>query len=187
MKLLVQLSDFNANYRTLSQSNYNTGNLEQHISDAQFVDVQKLMGIDFFNDLLRNDTQAIYQTLLNGGDYTYNNKTYTNVGLKSVIVFYAYSRYLMFGSNVQTPFGLVQKQGNNSQEISFAEKKTMSKMNEQTAYNYWENVRLFIERNKTDYPLWKENCIVQHQSFRISKIEKDDYTDKSVWRFPTNH
>jgi len=187
MTLLVELNDFNDNHRTISQSLYNNGNLNQHISDAQFVDVQKLMGIDFFNDMLRNSTDTKYSKLLDKSDYNYKGKTYTNVGLKSVIVFYAYSRYLMFGSNVQTPFGLVQKQGNNSQEISFAEKKMMSKMNEQTAYNYWENVRLFIERNKEDYPLWKDNCIVQHQSFRISKISRDERKNREDWRFNTDN
>jgi len=182
--LLINRIDFANNYRNISQSNYNLGNLDQHISDAQFVDIQRLMGIDFYNDLIRNSNSANYQSLLIGGDYTYKGTVHTNVGLKSVIVFYAYARYLMFGSNVSTPFGLVQKQGNNSSEISFADKKTMSKNNEQTGYNYWENVRLFIERNKNDYPLWKENCLIQRQEFRISKIERNEFENRKI-RFLT--
>lgn len=170
--LLINRADFTTYNRNLSQSNYNTGNLEQHISDAQFVDIQKLMGMDFYNDMIRNYTDANYQTLLNGGVYTYKGITYTNYGLKSVIVFYAYARYILMGSQVSTPLGYIEKNGQNSTAVSYEGKKTMFKLNQQTAYNYWENVRLFIERNKTNYPLWDNNCTTSRTVFRISKISR---------------
>ena len=146
--------------------------MNQYISDAQFGDVQNLLGTELYNDLIRNSTSTAYKSLLNGGNYTYNNKTYTNVGLKAVIVFYAYSRYVLFGSNVDTPFGHVVKTNPNSQPSDYMQKKAIAKSNEQMAFKYWESVRDFIERNKTDYPLWESDCLENRvTSVRISKIE----------------
>lgn len=172
MKLLINRNDFASNYRNITQSNYNNGNLEQHISDAQFVDVQKLMGLDFFNDLIRNHSSENYQTLLNGGVYQYDGQTYTNYGLKSVIVYYAYARYILMGSQVDTPFGFQEKNAPNSVSVSYQEKKSVFKMNENTAFNHWENVRRFIVRNEELYPLWDNDCVGTKKSFRISKIKR---------------
>jgi hypothetical protein len=175
MALLITRDDFATNNRIISSSNYNVTALNQHISDAQFIDVQKLLGLDFYNEIVRNPTSTVNATLLNGGDYTYKGTTYTNVGLKSVIVFYAYARYVMFGSQTDTPFGFVQKEGQNSTQIDSGQKKITAKMNQQTAFVYWENVRLFLDRNITDYTLWDDNCLTTHSTFRISKISRNQH------------
>ena len=144
--------------------------LNQHINTAQFVDLQKLLGSEFYNDLIRNSTDAKYKALLNLGDYTYQSVTYTNHGLKAVLVHYAYGRYIQFGSQTDTPFGYVEKITNDSQPVDFNQKKSIAKMNQQTAFNYWESVKLFLDRNADDYPLWKNSCVTQRGTFRISKI-----------------
>jgi len=170
MTLLINRNDFAVNNRQITQSNFNSGTLDQHVSDAQFVDIQKLMGLDFYNDMIRNYTDTKYQTLLNGGSYTYNNTTYTNVGLKSAIVFYAYSRYVLMGSQTDTPFGYIEKTTTDSIRVSDGGKKNMYKENKNIAFNYWENVRNFLERKSTEYPLWESNCFVKRGGFKISKI-----------------
>ena len=169
MTLLISRIDI-AQYRQISDTVYDNV-LNQHIIDAQFNDLQKLMGIDFYNDLIRNYGDVKYTTLLEGGTYTYQGVTYTNVGLKAVLVHYAYSRYVLFGGQTDTPFGYVEKLNNDSQQVSLEGKKTISKMNEQVAFNYWENVNLFLERNAATYPLYKTGCVTQNRTFRISKID----------------
>lgn len=156
-------------YRQISDTVYNDV-LNQHITDAQFSDLQPLMGMEFYNDLIRNYTDANYVTLLDGGTYEYNGITYTNVGVKAVLVHYAYGRYVMFGSQIDTPFSFVEKTNQDSQRVSTEAKKVTAKMNQQVAYSYWENVQLFLERNSSDYPLYESNCINKNRSFRISRI-----------------
>ncbi len=168
MVLLINRTDI-AEERQISTS-VNDKVLKPFIKDAQFVDIQKLLGRDFYNDLIRNYTDDDYQTLLNGGDYTYQSVTYTNVGLKAVIVHYTYARYVLEGSQIDTPFGDVLKLNPDSQPISDGSKKTKAKSNQQTAFNYWENVLDFLDRNSDDYSLWTNNCVVQKGNFRISKI-----------------
>lgn len=172
MTLLINRNDI-ADYKQISKTADATSInvLNQFILDAQFSDLQSLMGGDFYNDLIRNYTDANYVTLLNGGDYTYSGTTYTNHGLKAVIVHYAYSRYVLFGSQIDTPFSLVEKlNGNDSKQVSTDAKKTTAKMAEQLAFNYWENVQLFLERNSNDYPLYKSECVNRKKTFRFSKI-----------------
>lgn len=170
MTLLVNSNDFATHNRALTQSNYNNGSLDQSISDAQFEDVQGLMGLDFYNDLMRNHADTKYQDLLNGGTYTYKDITYTHHGLKSVIVYYAYSNYILFGSQVDTPFGLIEKDNNNSSRVTEDAKRTKAKKNQNLGYSYWDNVRIFLDRNADTYPLWNTSCIVKRGGFRISKI-----------------
>ena len=158
-----------AEYRQISNSVYDDV-INMHILDAQFSDVQKLLGADFYNDLIQNNTDANYVTLLNGGTYVYQTVTYTNVGLKAVLVHYAYSRYILTGSQTDTPFGYVEKLNEQSEKVDINGKKTISKMNQQIAFNYWENVKQFLDRNASDYPLWENSCANYNQTFRISKI-----------------
>ena len=141
-----------AQYRQITD-NVNTDKvINEHITDAQFHDVQKLLGSDFYNDLIRNSTGANYVSLLNEGDYTFNSITYTNVGLKAVIAHYAYSRYILEGSQTDTPFGYVLKTNENSTPVSDASKSSKSKRSQIMAFNYWENVKDFLDRNNDDYP-----------------------------------
>lgn len=173
MTLLITRQDYANNKRQVTQSNIDTGALEQAGLDAQFVDVQKLLGSEFYNDLVRNSTNTVYQTLLNGGEYLSSGITYTNVGLKSVIVFYGYARYVLFGSVQDTPFSFINKETNDSSRVEFSEKKNIAKNNENIAFNYWESVRAFLDRNSNDYPLWNDiDCRIRRRNtgFKITKI-----------------
>lgn len=167
--LLIDRADI-AEYMQISDTVYDNV-LNKFIQQAQFADLQRLLGADFYNDLIRNSASTNYQTLLNGGDYTYNEVTYTNVGLKSVIVHYFEARYKLHGSSTDTPFGLVVKTDPNSQNVDLANRKMEAKEAKNLAFNYWENVKDFLDRNAADYPLWKTNCVSENRSsFKVYKI-----------------
>ena len=141
-----------------------------HILDAQVFDLQKLLGANFFNDLVENYTSTDYQTLLNGGTYDFRSVTYTNYGLKSVLVHYAYARYVRFGQNIDTPLGIVVKLADNSEQSSTSDKKAAYTDNQTLAFNYWENVRTFLDRNRSTYTLFDENCVVNYNILKIKTI-----------------
>lgn len=170
--MLITRSDFSTFNRPISQSQYNTGKLEQHIQDAEFMDVKKLLGSDFYYDIQANPTKAEYKTLLDGGRYEFNGITYTNVGLKSVIVHYAYARYVLMGDQIDTPFGYVQKTNpDTSERVPYQMKKAQYEMNRQIAMSKWENVVNYIERNPSDYPLFDR---LIRRNFKFSKISGKD-------------
>lgn len=168
MANLITRTDI-ALFKQISKSVYDDV-LNPFISDAQFTDIQPLMGSDFYFDMIANATDANYVTLLDGGPYTYQGEDYTNVGLKAVIVHFSYARYMMFGSQVDTPFGFTEKTNENSNNVSVSGRKTIYKMNQQMAQGYWENVEMFLIRNADDYPKWASGCRPKTGTFRISKI-----------------
>lgn len=163
--MLISKTDFATYNRKISQSDFI--NVDQFITDAEFVDIKELLGMDMYFDLQRNTLTPANQSLLNGGTYTYNGVSYTNVGLKAVIVHYAYARFILHADNISTPFGLVNKNSPDSTAVPYQQKKAIYTMNRQIAYDYWDNVRIFIERNITDYPLYK---YLKTRKFKISKI-----------------
>jgi len=146
--------------------------INQYIEQAQFLDLQDLLGVNFYNDLLRNSTDANYLNLLNELEYNYKGKIYTNVGLKIPLIYYSYARYVKFGSVQDTPFGLVEKTNDFSNKVSSNVKQEIYKQNQQIAFKYWRNVEVYLDRKKELYPLWAENnCITtKNKTFKISKI-----------------
>ena len=169
MALLINRDDI-ALYRQITDSVHTLKVINQHITDAQFVEIQRLLGVDFYNDLIQNSSDTKYTALLDGGTYEYSGVTYTNVGLKVVLVHYAYARYILMGSQTDTPFGYVQKTNDTSTPVTIEAKKTMAKMNENIAFNYWENVKIFLDRNNKTYPLWESGCYTKKTGLRFSKI-----------------
>jgi hypothetical protein len=166
---LINRTDI-SEYRQISDS-VNDKVLNPQIDDAQFLDVQKLLGERFYNDLIINSATTANAALLSGGVYNYNGITYTNHGLKAVIIRYAYARYILFGSFIDSPFSLVEKlSSQDSQAVSSTDKKNISKSNQQAAFVYWENVKLFLDRNAGDYPLWRNSCAAVSRGFRVSRV-----------------
>ena len=85
-----------------------------------------------------------------------------------MIVHYAYARYARFGSNTDTPFGLVVKTSEFTEQTSATDKKAMLTENRSLAFNYWENVKKFMDRNPDDYP--KYDCQPQRTGLKIHTI-----------------
>ena len=153
-------------YKQISKSIFED-KLDELIIDAQFNDLQPLIGERLFNAIL--ETPLDYADLLNGSVYTYSGITYTNYGLKSVLANYVYARYAMFGDLIDNPFGITSKLNvNESKPIDYAFKKNLYANNRSNAFNLWLNVERFLTR--TNEPLF--TCIGQktNGTFKISKI-----------------
>ena len=175
-----------AQYKQISNS-VNNDKLNQIILETQFNDIMPLMGERFYNEFnewvklyLSNQSSANpsdeqYKILLNGGTYEYLGITYTTYGLIGVMSNYVYARYAMFGDVIDNPFGMTTKlQGNESAPITMSAKQTLFKMNQGIAFNYWENVRKYLIRNTTLFPLY-QHCFVNEKSkSKISKIGSND-------------
>lgn len=143
------------------------------VIDTQIQDVAPLLGEKLFNDILQNPTN--YATLLNGGAYTYNNESYFNYGLKAVISYYFYARYIMFGQVTDTPFSLVEKldKDGRSNQVPQRTKDALYTSNRDSAYTVWKSVENYLIR--TENPLYNNNCSCETantftNSFKIKKI-----------------
>lgn len=158
---LITFNDFEP-YRELTGNLDVTERLTPYINQAQQFDLKELMGNQFYTDLVNNSSDANYQTLLEGGDYTYNNLTYSFTGLKAVIVMFAYARFLANQNINVTRFGVVFKNNNDVSER--VDQKTLqaaiSNAKEQ-GKAYWNECVDFLYHNYTDYPLWGDDPTVR--------------------------
>jgi hypothetical protein len=142
--------------------------INQSISDAEILDLKPLLGESLYNDLVTNVNSQKYIDLMRGKSYNYNSQTYISNSLESVLANFAYARYILFSSYVDTPFGLVTKNSQDSQGVSSQSKNMMSKSAEQTAYAYFASIKDYLNRNTEMYPLW-QSCTTQ-RAFKFTKI-----------------
>lgn len=140
------------------------------IEDAEFLDLKPLLGSALYFDLVKNVSESKYIDLLDAKEFEVDGITYKHQGLKKVLSIFADARYKLFGSYTDTPFGLVEKNHNDSTQVSSASKRDIYKKEQQTAVQYFNDIAMFLDKNKTTYPLWKQGCGKTLGRFRISKI-----------------
>lgn len=131
------------------------------IEEAQKYDIMPFLG-DTLYILLEADynstspefTQQIYADLFNGCDYVEGNETLRQGGVKSMLIYYSYARYLQNSKTNPTAFGVVEKINDHSTGI---EEKTLARLiNNSIALAEAEKskVDLFLRYKSTDYPNW---------------------------------
>lgn len=166
MTKLITRADI-ALYRQISKTP-NDDKLNEMILDAQLLDLQPLLGEKLYNKILK--TPEDYTDLLNGGNYQFQDTEYTNNGLKMVLVYYTYARYIMFSSVTDTPFSVVEKLNPDSRPVDASNKKTIYSMNRDAANQIWQNVRTYLIRTgNTDFPECKQQARPSG-GFRMTKI-----------------
>lgn len=133
--------------------------LEPHIMEAQNFDLRPFLGDTFYlalvEDLNASPSLQEFADLWNGSTYQYGGETFIQEGLKAMLIYNSYARYLPH-SNVQTTAtGLVHKVNQYSERV---EDKTVSRLVVQarsSAQTIQDRVKCFLDRNNGDYPLWK--------------------------------
>lgn len=148
MQPLITRNDI-ARYKQLAKTPHDD-KLNEQILDAQLLDLQPLIGESLFNKML--STPEDYTELLDGGIYEHDGISYTNYGLKMVLAYFAYARYMMFGSAIDTPFSVVEKLNDSSRPVEAASKKTIYTLNRDAAQQLWGNVKNYLIRTgQPDY------------------------------------
>ncbi len=168
--LLINKNDFKE-FKQLSKG-VDIERIEQYITEAQDIDIRSLICDEFYFDIIKNWQEPAYQKLIHGETYTdADNIEREYKGLKTVIVYYAYSRYCMRGSVVDTGFGMVQKTSESSQPISGTEKRDMRDSSIQTALRYWMDVKKYLEEKESTFPKWLKCSQCDNKNKTTSKIE----------------
>lgn len=164
---LVNRNDV-SKYKQISQTVYDDV-FDAIVLETQIQDIAELLGERLFNDILQNPNS--YTDLLDGGTYTYKSVTYINYGLRAVISYYFYARYMMFGSVIDTPFSAIEKlEGAESRPVSDKTKRDLYQLNRDSAFAIWKSVENYLIR--TENALY-ENCDCENPkntNFNISKI-----------------
>ena len=167
-----------ADHRELSRTTQDK-RINPYIEDAEFIDLKPLLGEVFYNYVIANPTEVNVVKLLDGSIYQYNDETYSQPGIKKVLAIFSYARFALHGSFAQTGYGMVEKQSQDSIPVSGTSKRDIYTKDREVAIHYWNEVERFLNRNKTDFQKWKNDCTIKpRNNFRIRKITTDDIYDQ---------
>jgi hypothetical protein len=154
---LISLTDIQE-YKPISSNIDATKKLNPFIKEAQQFDLRPILGDEFYLDLVA-DIEASpsltkYADLWNGNTFTVGSDTYENAGLKVVLVYYAYARYLNRANTNQTAFSVVQKNNPNSESISEAALARLVGQATSGAKDYEARIKFYLDNNASLYPLY---------------------------------
>ena len=161
MTPLVTLSDLSA-YKYIQDSVKTSANWPLSVSEAQQLDVKIWLGDSLLNELVTQFTTSpeslsdLNKTLLNGGTYTYQDRTYLFQGLRAVIIYYAWSRFISRAPFNFTQVGITIKDSDLSTPATTKDIQRLSTEAMLTASALRDEVVLYLRRNSSSYPLY--NC-----------------------------
>ena len=164
---LIQFSDISA---VKDVSYHLEDRATQYINEAEFIDLKPLLGERFYYDVVSNASESGYNILVNGGNYDFDGISITCPGLKKVLIEYAYARIVFFGNDHSTPFGLVEKVYQDGKNVERGRLKEIYKATQQIAYQYWLEVKLYLERNVSDFPKYDCSGRVGIGQFKLRHI-----------------
>lgn len=136
---------------------YDSKEFETFINEAQEFDFKPLVPEDFYFDLLSKKDEETWKTLIDGGNYTYEGRTYSFQGIATVLSYFSYARFVMSSGAVSTSHGIVIKTTPNSTPLTLEERKNFYYKKREEANLMMIDVVKFIDRNIADYPSWNNS------------------------------
>ena len=98
-------------------------------------------------------------------------KKYEFAGLKAVLAYFAYARYIFVGHQVDTPMGIKEKVNQDGEAISQNERRDVRTMYKQQADMLWQDCKRYLERNSEVLPEYKsENNEVNKRKIKMQLI-----------------
>ena len=154
---LITLEDIQ-NYKPLSSNTNADKKVNPFIQEAQEFELRPFMSDEFYAELVTQfkagPLTGVYADLFNGSTWTNGGKTYTNPGIKPMLVYYAYSRYLNRSNTDSTAYGMVNKTNPDSTPLTDKRLASLVSQAESGAKAYENRVRMFLDCNSRDYPLY---------------------------------
>jgi hypothetical protein len=162
MTALVTKTDLDG-YKYIADSVKNSTSWPQHVSEAQLFDVKSWLGDALLNELVTQASTSPTtltpenELLLEGGTYVYGTKTYLFQGLKACIMYFAFARFTNRNSINYTAAGVVIKDSDFSTPATdkiIQRLETEARMNAEAIKC---EIITFLNRNYSDYPLWRHS------------------------------
>lgn len=128
--------------------------LERIIHEAEQVYIKPVIGNELYLALITNPPQSQYNTLLEGGEFTYKGKQFQFEGLKAALAYYAYARSAK-SSIIPTRYGTVEKRSEYSYQASLQERQKIIRETFEVADRYLKDCVNYIAANPDTFPGFK--------------------------------
>ena len=152
--LIIDANDIR-NYKDISMHTPDS-RINEYIRDAQEQVLRLLLGNSFYFDVLSNLANPVYSDLLNGGDFQKDSCTWTQQGLKAVLIEFTWGRYTYFGIHNDTPFGNTIKLSDFSKESESKDRKDIWEQSKQRANSYFDVIRTYL--CDAGFDVWDNGC-----------------------------
>lgn len=150
----------------------NQAKYDQLAAEVEENELRSLLGVLLLQDLQNNPDSVANTALLNGGTYTSGSNTIRFKGVRYILAYLNYSRYIGESFVNDTFTGMVQKTRPDAELLSEGTMKRLQAENRQIAMAEWELTQGFLTANATTYTLW--NCSGTRKPFtpRIYGVRK---------------
>jgi len=166
MSNLITIGDFEG-IKKVNLNQDQARQLDPLITEAQEMDAKNLLGDAFYEDIITNPTSTTNKVLLDGGQYDNNDGDLVSFrGLKVMLVYFTFSRYIGTKNVQDTPFGFVNKAGEKSKQISSSDITRENKASRAAAFAVWGDIEVFLRANvnRDKYPLFECHTRASHRS-----------------------
>ena len=148
----MALINFDFQQRTKKISENNQSKHYLLVEEVESTDLRKLLGDAFLYDIQTNPTN--YTDLLNGVEFDYGTDKLKHKGLKYILAYLVYAKYIGESFVQDTFSGFVQKNRQESETVSEGTTKRLINENRAIALSEFAIVEKYLCENPNDYPLW---------------------------------
>ena len=129
-----------------------------HIREAQEFDLRKNIDCDeFFLKLIDEKETDPYKKVFYQTEYTYDNRKYYHLGIKTALSYFTYSRFIHDSNVVSTTHGFQMKKNPSSEPISLEERRNFYYHYKGLGSSVLGDVMTYVHRFQDLYPEYK-NC-----------------------------
>lgn len=140
-------------------------------NDVEVYDIDLLLGNALYQDVVKNPQN--YESLLNAAEFeSCDGLTLKHKGLKFVIAYLNYAKYVSESHIADTFSGLRQKANPDSETISKGDIERLYKQNRDIAFHAFELIKEYLDRNQSIYSLWKKNNTKKSEKFNFYTLRK---------------
>ena len=149
----MALINFDYQQRTKKISDNNQSRHPQLVDEVENSELRKLLGDAFLYDIQINSSN--YTDLLNGVEFYYCGSKLKHRGLKFVLAYLVYAKYIGESFVQDTFSGFVQKNRQESETISDGTTKRLMQENRDIALSEFKLIEKYLNENSDIYTFWE--------------------------------
>lgn len=123
-------------------------------SEVQYYEIRRMLGVPFYNDMLANVATDKYVKLINGDDWQVSGNMYSHAGLKKVIAYINYSKWVYLSELIESYTGVVMQRNDYANKANEGYIKRLSDEAFQIAMDEWQLIKQYLSYKNDVYPLF---------------------------------
>ena len=130
-------------------------NFDQLEAEVEEKELKILLGLALLQDVQTNPTVGSNPDLLDGASFKdCAGNTVTHKGLRYVIAYLNWEKYVGESFVSDTYTGMVKKNRDEAQSLSSGDIKRLQQSSREIALQEFELIKDYLNQNTTDFPLW---------------------------------